>query len=123
MLPPANVHLGWELNQRVDMHVYLTTSPNGDVFSNQWTSGWRQNRDKDLPHFVWENLTFGNWKDSRIVEMDIKFPEVSILLCGRSTIYSLCVFSLLECSTEWVAVGGRISCQGWCKPQPSAPWV
>jgi hypothetical protein len=77
-LPPANVKLGWELNTRLDMHVYLTTSPNEDVFSNQWTSGWMQNHDRDLPHFVWENLTFGNWKDSRTVQMDVKFPEVSI---------------------------------------------
>jgi hypothetical protein len=87
MSPPANAHLGWALNQRVDMHVYLTTSPTGDVFSNQWTSGRRENHDKGLPNFVWENLTLGNWKDSRTVEMEIKFPEVSILLCVCSIIH------------------------------------
>jgi len=86
MLPPANLQLGWELNQKMDMHVYLSTSPNGDVFSQQWTSGGREDHDKDLPHFVWENLTFGNWKDSRIVELDVKFPWVRILLCVRSAL-------------------------------------
>ncbi|KAF8239025.1 cleft lip and palate associated transmembrane protein, partial [Tricholoma matsutake] len=80
-LPPANLQLGWELGQRLDMHIYLTTSPNGDVFSNQWTSGWRENADKDLPNFVWENITFGNWKDSRTVEMQINFPP-SVLRNG-----------------------------------------
>lgn len=83
-LPPANLQLGWELGQRLDMHIYLTTSPNGDVFSNQWTSGWRENADKDLPNFVWENITFGNWKDSRTVEMQINFPPVSNFLIVRT---------------------------------------
>lgn len=58
------------------MHVYLSTSPNGDVFSKQWTSGWRKDQDQDLPNFVWENLTFGDFKASRVVDLNVKFPQV-----------------------------------------------
>lgn len=66
------------------MHVFLSTSPSGDVFSGEWTSGWRENQDKDLPKFVWKNLTFGSYKDSRVVDLDVKFPEVSMTL--KSTV-------------------------------------
>lgn len=58
------------------MHVHLSTSPTGDVFSAKWTSGWRKDQDEGLPKFVWENVTFGDWKESRVVEYDVNFPEV-----------------------------------------------
>jgi hypothetical protein len=77
LLPPTHADLAWSLGQSLDMHVFLSTSPNGDVFSSQWTSGWRENQDKDLPKFVWQNLTFGNFKESRVVDLNVKFPEVS----------------------------------------------
>lgn len=76
-LPPVHADLAWTLGQSLDMHVFLSTSPSGDVFSGEWTSGWRENQDKDLPKFVWKNLTFGSYKDSRVVDLDVKFPEVS----------------------------------------------
>ncbi|KAJ3786290.1 cleft lip and palate transmembrane protein 1-domain-containing protein [Lentinula aff. detonsa] len=57
------------------MHVYLSTSPNGDVFSKQWTSGYRKDRDEGLPNFIWKNITYGDYTDSRVVEYDIVFPE------------------------------------------------
>jgi hypothetical protein len=59
------------------MHVHLSTSHSGDVFSAQWTSGWRKDQDEGLPSFVWENITYGDWNDARIIDLDVKLPEVS----------------------------------------------
>ncbi|KAF8827166.1 hypothetical protein HHX47_DHR5000692 [Lentinula edodes] len=75
LLPPAQATPGWPLGASLDMHVYLSTSPNGDVFSRQWTSGYRKDRDEGLPNFVWKNITYGNYADSRVEEHDIVFPE------------------------------------------------
>jgi hypothetical protein len=119
MLPPVNLQLAWDLDQRLDMHVHLSTSPNGDVFSNQWTSGWRGDHDKGLPNFVWENLTFGNWKDSRTFETDIKFPEVSI--CSMCVALLTFEIWLIERFTKWFAVGGYFSHQGRRKSQSARP--
>jgi hypothetical protein len=75
-LPPKQVHLApeWKLGDALDMHVYLSTSPSGDVFSQHARTGI----DSVLPHFVWENISFGDWKESRVAEYDVKLPEVSI---------------------------------------------
>ncbi|CAK5275314.1 unnamed protein product [Mycena citricolor] len=75
LLPPQQVHPAWELNQPLDMHVHLSTSPSGDVFSSRWTSGYRKDRDEGLPSFVWNNISFGNWSESRTAEFDVTFPE------------------------------------------------
>jgi hypothetical protein len=75
LLPPQHAHLAWELGQPLSMHVYFSTSPNGDVFSRQWTSGWREDQDKDLPSFVWSNIAFGDWNDHRVEYFDITIPE------------------------------------------------
>ncbi|KAG2073682.1 cleft lip and palate transmembrane 1 [Suillus decipiens] len=56
------------------MHVYFSTSPNGDVFSRQWTSAWREDQDAGLPSFVWENIIFGDWKETRVATYDINLP-------------------------------------------------
>ncbi|KAJ3997765.1 cleft lip and palate associated transmembrane protein [Lentinula boryana] len=75
LLPPTQATPGWPLGALLDMHVYLSTSPNGDVFSRQWTSGYRKDRDEGLPNFIWKNITYGDYTDSRVVEYDIVFPE------------------------------------------------
>ncbi|KAJ3800381.1 cleft lip and palate associated transmembrane protein, partial [Lentinula aff. detonsa] len=75
LLPPTQATPGWPLGASLDMHVYLSTSPNGDVFSKQWTSGYRKDRDEGLPNFIWKNITYGDYTDSRVVEYDIVFPE------------------------------------------------
>ena len=62
------------------MHVYLSTSLTGDVFSGKRTPS-RQNHDEDLPKFVWENITFGDWNDARVVHYDVQLPEVSSCVC------------------------------------------
>ena len=51
------------------MHVYLTTNPHGNVFSGPELD--------TLPHFVWRNITFGDWSDTRTVEYDVHLPLVS----------------------------------------------
>ncbi|KAJ7223955.1 cleft lip and palate associated transmembrane protein [Mycena rebaudengoi] len=70
-IPPAQVIPEWTFGQRLDMHVHLSTSPKGDVFSHKWT---RKDQDAGLPSFVWENLTYGDYSDSRVVEYNINFP-------------------------------------------------
>ncbi|GJE84973.1 cleft lip and palate associated transmembrane protein [Phanerochaete sordida] len=57
----------WPLGIPLAMHVYLTTSPN--PFSNFPA------QKEDLPHFVWNNITFGDWNDQRTVEYDVRIPE------------------------------------------------
>ncbi|KAJ6458642.1 cleft lip and palate associated transmembrane protein [Mycena vitilis] len=73
-VPPVQALLAWSLEQPLDMHVHLSTSPIGDVFSAKWTSVYRKDQDEGLPNFVWSNLTFGDWSETRVVEYDIKFP-------------------------------------------------
>jgi hypothetical protein len=60
------------------MHVHLSTSPVGDVFSSQWTSKIRRNQDEGLPSFVWENITYGDWKENRVVDYEVPIPDVSL---------------------------------------------
>jgi hypothetical protein len=50
------------------MHVYLTTSPDTRVFTGD---------NQGLPHFVWNNITFGDWSDSRAINFDVQLPYVS----------------------------------------------
>ncbi|KIK67655.1 hypothetical protein GYMLUDRAFT_36378 [Collybiopsis luxurians FD-317 M1] len=75
LLPPTQASPAWSLGTLLDMHVYLSTSPNGDVFSRQWTSGYRKDRDAGLPNFIWRNISYGDYSDGRVVEYDIAFPE------------------------------------------------
>lgn len=79
LLPPTHTSLAWPLGQEIAIHVYLSTSPTGDVFSPKLTSGWRQDQDGGLPNFVWENVTFGDYNEARVVEYDVRFPDVSPL--------------------------------------------
>ena len=73
LLPPAEASLGWPLGQKLDMHVYLSTSPNGGVFDRG-----RKNVDEGLPHFAWENIIFGDFDDARAIDLEIRFPDVRI---------------------------------------------
>ena len=76
--PPQQVFLGWPLGIALDMHIYLSSSPAGDVLSSKWANGWKKKEDVDLPHFVWDNITFGNWDDTRSIDLDVPIPPVSI---------------------------------------------
>lgn len=83
LLPPQQGHLAWALGQPLSMYVYFSTSPNGDVFSRQWTSAWREDQDKGLPNYVWSNITFGDWNEERTEFYEIALPEVGtkIVVC------------------------------------------
>ncbi|KAG1805182.1 cleft lip and palate transmembrane protein 1-domain-containing protein [Suillus subaureus] len=74
LLPPVQAYPAWKIGQPLSMHVYFSTSPNGDVFSRQWTSAWREDQDAGLPNFVWENIVFGDWKETRVATYDINLP-------------------------------------------------
>ncbi|KAF9567398.1 cleft lip and palate transmembrane 1 [Agrocybe pediades] len=54
----------------LDMHVFLSTSPL-PVAQPQ----------EGLPHFVWNNITYGEYNDHRVIDFEVKFPE-SVLKNG-----------------------------------------
>lgn len=62
----------WPLGLPLSMHVYFTSSNQVDAF--------KRKDGHELPHFVWDNITFGNWDESRTIDLDIKLPEVSVML-------------------------------------------
>lgn len=71
-LPPTQADPYWPLGLSLDMHVYLSTSPNGDVYL--------KDSDEGLPHFMWENITYGDYNDHRVLNFEVKFPDVSVQL-------------------------------------------
>ena len=50
------------------MYVYLSTSPTGNVFS--------PNSNEHLPHFVWDNIKYGDWNEKRTIDLDVNLPKV-----------------------------------------------
>ncbi|KAH9900025.1 cleft lip and palate transmembrane 1 [Cubamyces lactineus] len=64
----------WPLGIPLAMHVHLSTSPTGDVFSSKWTSGYRQDQDAGLPSLVWNNITFGDWNEKRVADFTVNLP-------------------------------------------------
>ena len=79
LIPPQNVEPAWLLGIDLSVYVYLSTSPTGDIFSCIWTKGWRSSDDADLPRFSWENITFGDWNEKRVADLDISLPQVRII--------------------------------------------
>lgn len=77
-LPPAQVVPYWPLGSNLDMHVYLSNSPRTDVFS-RLAYPHLKGKDADLPHFTWQNITYGDYNDYRVIDFEVKFPEVSSL--------------------------------------------
>ncbi|KAG7447533.1 cleft lip and palate transmembrane 1 [Guyanagaster necrorhizus] len=70
---PTHASLAWPLGETYSMHVYFTTAPHTDVFTKQWRN---TNKEDNLPHFVWDNIKFGDYNDHRSVEYTIDFPDV-----------------------------------------------
>ncbi|TRM66436.1 cleft lip and palate transmembrane protein 1-domain-containing protein [Schizophyllum amplum] len=68
---PTTATLEWGLHQPLDVHVYFSTSPRGSDVLSQKYRGDRE----PLPHIAWENVTFGDWTDSRTIDLDIRLPE------------------------------------------------
>jgi len=91
--PPIEVLPSWPLGLVLDMHVYLSTSPRGDVLSKGTVSS-RRDEAAGLPHFVWKDIKLGDWSDIRVVNYDIKFPEVCCIF--TSSYQWLIVFPLVR---------------------------
>jgi hypothetical protein len=67
--PLKSAHLDpWWIGQPVDMHVCVSMSPHGESCA---VRGPR----KELPRVVWENITFGDWKDSRVADWNVSLPK------------------------------------------------
>ncbi|KAI9452077.1 cleft lip and palate associated transmembrane protein [Russula earlei] len=66
LLPPEQAHLAWPLGIPVSLHFHLSTS--GQPFS-------RSPEHVDLPHFIWHDITFGDWNDARTVDYNVHLPE------------------------------------------------
>ncbi|OSC98983.1 cleft lip and palate transmembrane 1 [Trametes coccinea BRFM310] len=71
---PTQAVPAWPLGIPLAMHVHLSTSPTGDVFSGKWTSGYRNDQDADLPSLVWNNITFGDWNEKRVADFTVNLP-------------------------------------------------
>lgn len=58
------------------MHVRITSDPSmSDILPRR--------TDDNLPNFSWENITFGDWSESRMVDYEIHIPEVSLSLLRK----------------------------------------
>lgn len=55
----------------MDMYVYFSTSPEGDVDFSPATSP------DDFPSFVWKDLTYGDWSLDETKDLEINIPAVS----------------------------------------------
>lgn len=64
--PIENAVLAWPFGSKLSMHVYLSTDPQGDVFGHK----------ESLPHFVWDDITFGDWNEARGIDLDVNFSQV-----------------------------------------------
>ncbi|KAI9069253.1 cleft lip and palate transmembrane 1 [Trametes sanguinea] len=71
---PTQAVPAWPLGIPLAMHVHLSTSPTGDVFSGKWTSGYRKDQDAELPSLVWNNITFGDWNEKRVADFTVNLP-------------------------------------------------
>ncbi|KAH9077144.1 cleft lip and palate associated transmembrane protein [Lactarius deliciosus] len=58
---PAKAHLAWPLGVPVSLHFHLSTDP------SRAKTG--------LPRFVWNDITFGNWSETRTVDYNVHLPE------------------------------------------------
>lgn len=100
-LPPTSAELMWPIGISLDMHVYLSTSPNGDVFAHQRTMSYNK---EELPSFVWGNITFGDWNEKRVADLNVSLPAVRKILCR---LFDDAEHRYRKCKTT--ALYGRIS--------------
>lgn len=92
-LPILQAFPSWTTGQNVSMHVYFSTSPIGDVFGVTNRKNWGvadSNPTTDsgvFPHWVWEDIPFGDWGVEKRVDTSIEVPWV----CYLSTILSFMI--------------------------------
>ncbi|KAI0268232.1 cleft lip and palate associated transmembrane protein [Gloeopeniophorella convolvens] len=63
--PPAQAFLAWPLGIPVSLYFHLSTDPSGQPHPGE----------KDLPRFVWHNITFGDWNEVRKEDYTVHLPE------------------------------------------------
>ena len=66
-LPPVQAYPAWPLGIPISLYFHLSTSGQAFDFNSA---------DADLPHFVWENITFGDWNEVRTEDYNVHLPEV-----------------------------------------------
>ena len=98
--PIENGVLVWPFGSKLSMHVYLSTDPEGYVFKHE----------EPLPHFVWNDITFGDWNEARVIDLDVNFSEVCPRIHGGIGVRSDATTA--ECATQWIYVGGYFLGQG-----------
>lgn len=108
-LPPVAAAPVWPLGIDLSMQVHLSTSPTGDVFSHKWTKAWRESEDQGLPHFVWENITFGDWNDKRVVNFNVTLPLVRQRLNLVMYLHSQLKLFLAVGTAQWLIMGRHLS--------------
>ena len=83
------------------MHIYLSTDPEGDVFGHK----------EPLPYFVWNDITFGDWNEARVIDLDVNFSQVCPHTVGYISAYDE-TRPLSERATQRIDVGGHFFGQG-----------
>ncbi|KAI0034079.1 cleft lip and palate associated transmembrane protein [Vararia minispora EC-137] len=58
-LPPVQVLPAWPQGTILDLYVFLGA----------------ESGEKDLPQFVWRDIQYGNWSESRQINLDVKLPS------------------------------------------------
>jgi hypothetical protein len=76
---PVNGFPAWPAGSNLSMHVYFSTSPVGDVFgvTNRKNWGQAEATGGGFPHWTWDNITYGDWVDSRKIDVMVEIPQVS----------------------------------------------
>jgi hypothetical protein len=79
-IPPKVAELSpvFPLGTLIDVHFCLSMSPHGDTC----VKGARSRG--ALPTFKWENITFGDWKESRMMDLNVKLPPVCLTPFGAA---------------------------------------
>ena len=111
---PAKAHLAWPLGIPVSLHFHLSTDPTGQVFTGH-------SKETGLPHFVWHDITFGNWSETRTVDYNLHLPEVreSCLWFNFMVLKS----PVQVRSTQWIIMGAYLLNQGLRRPRPFQPKI
>ena len=109
LLPPTHALPEWPLGSAIDMHVYLSTSPNGNLLT-EWASTYRKSGDEELPQFVWKNITYGDYTDTRVINFDVNFPEVRIFIACFNGYIVVDTHYYIDCAEERFFVGRYIPC-------------
>ena len=78
-LGPVNGLPAWPAGTNLSVHIYFSTSPLGDVFGVTNRKNWGQAEATGFgfPHWTWDNITYGDWADSRKKDVVLEIPMVS----------------------------------------------